>query len=331
MFKYQFLYVGGAILFALFITSVGATVFTAQDFKIGLKPVATKMESKELETVSERIKNLIQSGLKAYKKGNFDVAKIDLETANFLSPSILPNEPMWALVDCYIVTGDYQRSVGLIEELISKDPSNSILYSKLGLSFLLDGKYLEAIDSLENALELDENERQAMLYLGLAYKQMGVQAKLDELFQRANDQYGQILLINEEDLQALIERATLYTYWEKEHNIAKESLEKAKAIAQKSGSDYTTQIISKFYIPMLEGILHNQMGKYHDSLINLTFALQNAPQGLHSDLARIYYYIGKNYIQLLEPEQTKKFFARALEIAPEYFYSKEMQTFLQRN
>lgn len=331
MFKYPFLYVAGAFLFALFVTSVGATVFTAPDFKIALKPISTDEESKEFETVPERIKNLIQSGLKAYKKGNFDVAKIDLETAKFLSPTLLPDEPMGALVDCYIVTGDYQRSIGLIEELITKNPTSPTLYSKLGLSFLLDGKYLEAIDSLENGLELDENERSAMLYLGLAYRQMGIQAKMDEMFQRANDQYGQILLINEEDLQAMIELATIYIYWERDQSIAKDLLIKAKGIAQKAGNDYTTQIILKFYIPMLEGILNNQMGKYHDSLINLTFALQNAPQGLHSDLARIYYYVGKNYIQLLEPEQTKKFYARALEIAPEYFHTKEMQAFLQRN
>lgn len=330
MFKYPLLYVGGALLLALFVTSVGAAIITAPAFKIGLRPVLTKQEAKEVITVPERITNLIQSGLKAYKKGYFDMAEIDLETAKFLSPSPLPNEPLWALVDCYIITGNYQRSIGLLEELIAMNPENPILYTKLGLSHLLDGKYLEAIDSLDSALELDENERSAMLYLGLAYKQMGVPTKTDELFQKAVDQYKQILLINEDDLPALIELSTIYIYWEREQNITRDLLSKAKEIAQKSDSDYTTQIILKFYIPMLEGLLNNQTGKYHESLINLTVALQNAPQGLHSDLARIYYYIGKNYIQLQELDQTKKFYARALEIAPEYFYTKEMKNFLEK-
>lgn len=331
MFKYPLLYIGGAFLLLFFIASVGATIITAPKFKVGLIPILMKQESKEVITIPERIENLIQSGLKAYNRGNFDTAEVDLEAAKFLSPSPLPNEPLWALVDCYIVTGNYQRSIGLLEELIARDPGNPLLYTKLGLSHLLDGKYLEAIDSLDSALELDENERAAILYSGLAYKQMGVPAKADELFQRGVDQYRQILLINEEDLLALIELATIYIYWEREQNSAKDLLSKAEEIAQKQTSDYTTTIILRFYIPMLDGILNNQMGKYHDSLISLTSALKNAPQGLYSDLARIYYYIGKNYIQLQEPDQTKKFYARALEIAPEYFYTKEMKDFLERN
>lgn len=329
--KYPFLYVGGAFLIALFGTSVGAIVITAPSFKLGDKPVNSPFLAKQTITVPQRIDTLLQAGLKAYNRGAFEVAKIDLETARLLSPSPLPTLSMATLVDCYIVTGDFKRGIELSEELIIKEPNNPSLYTRLGLGLLLSGKYSDAAKTLDDALQIDDNERTAMLYLGLAHKLMGEESKMEEIFTTAKEQYDQILLINEEDLQSLIELATLHLYWEKDTEVVEKLLAKAKEVAEKGGSDSAINIISRFYIPMLEGTLYYQDQKYNDSLIKLTLALQNAPQGIHSDLVKIYYFVGKNYIQLLQTDQAKKFFTRAIEIAPEHYYAKEMQNFLEKN
>lgn len=329
--KYPSLFVGGAVLIALFGFSVLRVLLSAPAFKISSKPQSSILELAETITVPERIKDLINSGLKAYRRGYFDAAKVDLESASFLARSSLTNVPMIALVDSYIVTGDYQRSIGILESLLSRNPNSATLYSKLGLAFLLNGKHLEAVDSFEHALELDENERTAMLYLGLAYKQMGNDKKMEEMFNRAREQFNQILLINEEDLDTIIQLASLNIYWNINQQNTTELLLKAKDVAEKRRGDLSVNLISRFYLPLLEGIFNHQIGKYHESLIKLTISLQGAPQGIHYDLAKIYYYIGKNYIQLLEPAQAKKFYVRAVEVAPKFFYSKEMQKFIRRN
>lgn len=329
--KYPSLFIAGTVLLALLSFSLFKVIFDSKTFKLGSKPPLSKTVETSNITVPERIKNLVYSGLKAYRRAQYDSAKIDLETASFMALVPLEVIPNIALVDSYIVTGDYQRSISLLQELISGDSNNSAFYSKLGLALLLDGKHLEAADSFEHALELDENESMAMLYLGLTYKQMGIDSKMEDMFHRTREQLDQILLINEDDLDALIQKATLNIYWGINQIETKELLLKANALVEKRWNELQVNLMAKFYIPLLEGLFYYQIGKYHESLIKLTLSLQSAPQGIHYDLVRIYYYIGKNYIQLSNKEQAKKFYIRALEIEPSFFYAKEMQRFLQLN
>lgn len=317
----------GVLLFGVFTGSVFGVILNASEFnkpEAEPDPYSAKV-SFENVTLQKRIDALIKSGMEDFNDGNFSSALTILESAKLLVSNQLTTELLQTLNECYLITGNYQKSIELAKELIEKEPADPSNRTRLGLSYLLKGEYGEAKESFEAALEMDEHERSALLYLGLLYRLTNQSDQMEEAFKRAKEEYEQVLLVNDQDLPTLIEYATLNIYWEKDLDKADELIKQArKALDQRKGAP-SQPLLSHFYIPMLEGMILTLKGNYHESLLHLTYALENAPPGIHSDLAKLYYFIGRDYAALTQPAVAAEFYRRSLEIHPEFIYAKEMR------
>ncbi|MFC2074681.1 tetratricopeptide repeat protein [Bdellovibrionota bacterium] len=322
-------FIGGSLLSLLLVASIAGIFFFSGN--VNQEPKTTPKEKKPVvtnETILKRIDTLSDSGLQRYKEGNFELATILLETAWMFSTEPLKNKYLEALDDSYLISGQYDKGTSISNTLITINPENPAYYTKLGLSYLGKGDYASAIEEFNQALQLDENNRSVQLYLGLAYRLTGNKRKMEEIFKTTEEQYKEVLQVNEQDIQSLLELTTLYIYSEKNLNQATKYLTQAKNILLEEDI-FSSDLLLDFYIPMLEGMILHLENDYYNSLLKLTDAVEHSPPGVKSDLAKIYYFLGKNYVKLQNPNPAKRFFARALEIDPHNIYQREMREFLR--
>jgi tetratricopeptide (TPR) repeat protein len=65
------------------------------------------------------------------------------------------------------------QGIGLLREVVSKDPNNTRAILQLGHFSVLSGQYSKAIERFKQALEIDPNLSEAYFYLGDTYAKMG--------------------------------------------------------------------------------------------------------------------------------------------------------------
>ncbi|MGN0297940.1 MAG: tetratricopeptide repeat protein [Lachnospiraceae bacterium] len=82
---------------------------------------------------------------------------------------------------------DYSEALRLMKQAISQDDSVADYYVGLGMAQIHMNEMENSIESFEYALELEENNQQAMRGMGIAYMSMGDYEQAVESFQKALD------------------------------------------------------------------------------------------------------------------------------------------------
>jgi outer membrane protein len=77
-----------------------------------------------------------------------------------------------------------EKSRGIIEKLLEKDPTNLVLKNRLAMTLVISENPMAGIAALRNILIEDENNRQAILNLGLLSIQSGQFEKAKERFEK---------------------------------------------------------------------------------------------------------------------------------------------------
>jgi len=72
-----------------------------------------------------------------------------------------------------LANGDYPRAITLYEEITKGDAHNAVSWERLGLSYLLGGKYSLAVPALERALQEGFQGRNGKYNLACAYARLG--------------------------------------------------------------------------------------------------------------------------------------------------------------
>ncbi len=75
------------------------------------------------------------------------------------------------LADLYLTTGDYNRAIASLHELIKLDP-NADAFASMGEAYLRTKEFQKAIDSYARAIQLDPKDSKALKGRGLALAKM---------------------------------------------------------------------------------------------------------------------------------------------------------------
>lgn len=88
-----------------------------------------------------------------------------------------------------------ERSRKILEKLLEKDPTNLLLKNRLAMTLVISENPMAGIAALRNILEVDENNRQAILNLGLLSIQSGQ-------FEKAKERFEKLVSLDESDFEA---------------------------------------------------------------------------------------------------------------------------------
>ncbi len=81
---------------------------------------------------------------------------------------------------------DYQKKIGLLQEVVAKEPANRGAWVQLGHSYFDSGQSMEAIAAYDKALELNSNDPNVLTDQGIMFRRVGWFDKAIENFNRAN-------------------------------------------------------------------------------------------------------------------------------------------------
>jgi len=94
-------------------------------------------------------------------------------------------EKLYILAEhAYIIERDSEKRIRILKELIEKYPNEKDAYWELGMIYHSRGKFTEAIDEYNKALELAPTSRNSLNMLGYAYSDMGEYEKAVEFFSK---------------------------------------------------------------------------------------------------------------------------------------------------
>ncbi|MHC4949684.1 MAG: tetratricopeptide repeat protein [Planctomycetota bacterium] len=120
------------------------------------------------------------------------------------------NDPsiMISLARAYLRSGRYSSSKELLNDVISTDPENSMAHQYLGFAQLRLKETVEAIQSYQRAVELNENDWMARKGLGVAYMLMSMKQNDDRMQAMAVEQWNISLQIkpDQSKLRELVNR-----------------------------------------------------------------------------------------------------------------------------
>ena len=155
----------------LFLKNMGYTGITSEFF---VTPVESEIEEKVTETeynlfksskdytnprigkTESRLPEIVKNIALIYvQKGEVDLAISAIKEAREINPedvNLLLSE-----ADLYIKLGDKLKFKELMQEAITKDPNNAILYYNLGVINVDQGKFEDAMTYYKKALELDNS------------------------------------------------------------------------------------------------------------------------------------------------------------------------------
>ena len=155
----------------LFLKNMGYTGITSEFF---VTPVESEIEEKVTETeynlfksskdytnprigkTESRLPEIVKNIALIYvQKGEVDLAISAIKEAREVNPedvNLLLSE-----ADLYIKLGDNLKFKELMQEAITKDPNNAILYYNLGVINVDQGKFEDAMTYYKKALELDNS------------------------------------------------------------------------------------------------------------------------------------------------------------------------------
>lgn len=84
----------------------------------------------------------------------------------------------------YVSSSNPMQGVLMLREVLAVDPKNETALFNLGMLSVQSGQYENAIERLNNLIELYPNHIQGQLLLGVAYMQTGDKAKAKEQFEK---------------------------------------------------------------------------------------------------------------------------------------------------
>ncbi|MBI3016407.1 MAG: tetratricopeptide repeat protein [Deltaproteobacteria bacterium] len=285
-------------------------------------------EVKESLTLEKTSSDLYENAYQAYLDGYYEKAIVGFETARLLKPEEMQFWRKLALSYCYLATGRYLDAQKLAKALIDEKPDYWGSYMNAGLAALWQGELLKASEHFEKASDLQDAEPSLNVYWGITYQLLKKPALATQKFSQAEANYKEIIKNNPNEEQAFIELAYLYLYSSKNEAEALKLIDQAQKIIEDSDNPEKKQVWLDFYLPHLKGIGFFRQGRFRDSILALTGALEKTPAGIRIDLAEVYYYLGKNYQALQETEKAKGFFTKALATDPLVLYASEIRSYL---
>lgn len=285
-------------------------------------------EIQEAITLEKLVNRLYDSAYESYLSGKYEKAIMSFETAGILNTDKMAFWKKLALNYCYLATGRYRDAERLSGELMADHPAYWGAYFNAGLAALWQRKLKTAVGYLKRADDMDGHEPVVNVYLGMAYGLMGKTEWRQGQFDFAETAYQEIIQKNPHEEQAFIELAYLYLYSGKKKDIL-DLIQKAEEIIKDSDEVEKKQVWLDFYLSHLKGIYLHKNGKFHESVLMLGRAIDQAPSGIRLDLAESYYYLGKNYEALQQPQKTRQFYQKALGLDPLVPYAREVHSFLK--
>jgi tetratricopeptide (TPR) repeat protein len=123
----------------------------------------------------------VNVGRVAVQEGDMETARTVLNKALELSPNLARAHFFYAKV--LRADGNYDGTVEHLRKVIAQYPRDRVAQNDLGRVLFLQKKYQEAIDQLQNVLDIDPEDLQAHYTLMLCYRGLGdtKQAEAHEL------------------------------------------------------------------------------------------------------------------------------------------------------
>ena len=81
---------------------------------------------------------------------------------------------------------DLQQQINTLEEILAKDPNNRQAWVQLGHSYFDSKNPMKAIEAYDKALALDDNDPDVLTDQAIMFRQLGWYEKAIETFQQAN-------------------------------------------------------------------------------------------------------------------------------------------------
>lgn len=278
-----------------------------------------EVEVLDAEPLDSEAQSWIQRGVRDYARGDFTRAIQKLEAASAFGN--LTNDP-WAgniLFYCYLSTGAYPQAVVMAQEVARRRPYDSLSYEQLGIAQLWSRKPKVALDHFAKAREFEAHSTHLFFYEGLAHAALGSVKDRDSSFTRAEAEYRDILRRNPHDLTANIELATLLLLWNRkldEVGVLTTAAREALKTGEDEDQSWNQRLISRFYLPKLEGSFLAQKNQGKAARRLLLEALSNAPSGAKAELAEIYMYLSINASADGETDRARSYRERAYALDP---------------
>ncbi|ALC16147.1 hypothetical protein DSOUD_1367 [Desulfuromonas soudanensis] len=100
---------------------------------------------------------------------------------------------------------NFQQNLGLLEELVAKDPTNRNAWVQLGHGYFDSDQYIKAIEAYNKVLELDPNDPDILTDQGVMFRALGWYDKAVDNFVKANQ-------LNPLHAQSLYNLGVVYRY-----------------------------------------------------------------------------------------------------------------------
>jgi tetratricopeptide (TPR) repeat protein len=81
---------------------------------------------------------------------------------------------------------NFQQNLGLLEDLVAKDPANRNAWVQLGHGYFDSDQYIKAVEAYNKALELDPNDPDILTDQGVMFRALGWYDKAVDNFVKAN-------------------------------------------------------------------------------------------------------------------------------------------------
>lgn len=108
------------------------------------------------------------------------------------------NDYMENLASAYINTGNFEKGIGIMEELLKNKPQDTELLYSIAESYYKIKKYQEAIDYWDKILAIDKKNANALYMIGMAYQKKGDTAKGTQLCDKAIEMDPSLKKLKEE-------------------------------------------------------------------------------------------------------------------------------------
>jgi len=295
---------------------------------VGVVALAAPKNSDEEEEESPgQFHALRDQGIQYYKSGDLTRAAHHLATAFLVHPESEELWPRYLLFYCLMSTGDYRSAQQVAEEIVKRRPYSAVSFQQVGMTQLWLGNPSEALKSFQRALEFASHSPRVHFYIGLAQGLLRQTAARSKAFGDAEAEYLQILKSNPNDFNANYELGALYLYWNRNLEEVPKLLVKAKeGLNQGTEQDLIDRrLYLQFYLPLLEGVYLQKKGVTKASLHALFTALTNAPAGVRPDIAEIFYFIARNYLDSKQNQNAQGFLEKGLTLDPSGPYANEFR------
>src|SRR5690606_38761678 len=84
----------------------------------------------------------------------------------------------------YLSDANPMQAITTLREVLAQDPDNKLALYNMGMLSIQSGQYDRAVERLERLIEIDQNNTQAHLLLGIAYMNTGKRKKARAEFEK---------------------------------------------------------------------------------------------------------------------------------------------------